>query len=102
MSTAIKNQTNKQQTVPKKKSKYKMGVVFANPISDNTNSTQSNRDLENPPMYYFYANTLDRCRFLVNVRWRHNDVLVAIVYDTETRQPVLKYTAEKQWNHAVS
>ncbi|HKK77055.1 MAG TPA: hypothetical protein VJ953_18395 [Saprospiraceae bacterium] len=101
MSTAIKHQANKQPTTPKRKSKYKMGVVFANPRTDNSRSTQSNRDPDRPPMLYFYTNTLDRCRFLVNVAWRHDDVLVAIVYDTETRQPVLKYTAEKQWNHAV-
>jgi hypothetical protein len=98
MNTATKKITKKPSG---QKSKYKMGVVFAKPRSDNSASTQQNRrNLENPPMYYFYGNQITKLQNLVDVTWKHDDVLVAIIYDTESKDALRKYTAEKQWNHA--
>ena len=101
MQTTQKRQSKKQQK--RSKGPIKLAVVFLEPEHDNSQSTVQNRDNEEPPLDYFWCNTIRRARYLVNEKWRGR-LALALIYDkrkTDGNDLVAKWTMENEWNNPL-
>ncbi|MEO0339715.1 MAG: hypothetical protein AAF242_10920, partial [Bacteroidota bacterium] len=78
--------------------------VFFEPHNDNSQSSIASRDLEEPPIQYFYCNTLKRSRWLITDRFS-GKVALGLIYDKrkpKSQDLAAKWTPEKEWNHSIS